>query len=430
MGLLVAALLFASGDLWPTVTVGFTFRLSQLLALAALAMLVPTLLRQGVVLGGYMIPAAGWIAFSLVVFPLSLYQARSIGYTLWLITNILTIFAFVQAFRFAADVSVLLRAYIYGFILLAAFGMMQLAAGVLGIDLLIQEWWIDDTLPRINGLSYEPSYYATYLLPGWVTAAYLVEKQTDLVNRFTLKLALMTTSLALLLATSRLGWMLMALWVAFRSLTWLLRLLLGTQILRRRIGVIGVAGIATGLFGISPVGLAVAKYIGAALSAVSFLLNGLGILGASSHSFSDRFQGALMTWNAFLNHPWVGTGLGALPVEIAKFRHAPVQTLADAKANEGMSTALELIASVGIIGCLFVGAFAVMVVLKWRRAFMVSSGQKQTVLLGVGWGIIWLLLALQFNQNFLRIYVWMDVAVMLALAHILSRRANGATEPS
>jgi hypothetical protein len=419
------ALLFASSDIWPTLQIGFTFRLSQLLIFLCIPLLIPTFRAHSVKRFPGSIWCLLWVLWTAISLPFSLMISRSIGYSFWLASDLLIIFVFVQAFRDMEDAHNLVKWLLYSFIALSIFGVVQLFAGILGFDILVAQWWVKGVLPRMNGLSYEPSYYSTYMLPGWVLSNYLLSKRVVSIPRGLLRLTATCTSTSLILSTSRLGWALMLLWIALRAGVRFVRFLLGKKApfnsLRRTILVISLVPIFIGVLA----SVQTAR-VTAALEQMSWLINGLGLFGQSSHSSAGRSDLMLLTWNAFLAHPLVGTGLGAVPAEIAAQLGAPMLTIDDAKQNEGMSVAVETLASIGIIGFLIVIGFVSSLVMRYRVVYAKGDAERRHTLRGLSWAIGWLLLALQFNQNFLRIYVWMDIAILTALISIYSKHPAAA----
>src|SRR5260221_5100998 len=107
----VTALLFASGDLWPTLSVGFNFRFSQLCIFVAM-ILLPSVLRER---RFSLFPGWKWITGFLVwiviTLPMSLYVARSVGYIFWAWMDVLILFIFPQYFASEEEVWGLVRFY-------------------------------------------------------------------------------------------------------------------------------------------------------------------------------------------------------------------------------------------------------------------------------------------------------------------------------
>ncbi len=408
----VMAMLFASGDLWPTLSVGFTFRFSQLCIFVAV-ILLPSVLRER---RFSLFPGWKWITGFLVwiviTLPMSLFVPRSVGYVFWAWMDVLILFIFPQYFASEEEVWGLIRFYLISFLALAIFGVLQFALGVLGVDLLVIEWWIRGRLPRVNGLSYEPSYYATYLLAGWVFSAYLIEKKATLPARSLQKATLAATSVALILCTSRIGWILVVLWCLFRGSAAVARVLVNKGTFRKRnLAYLLSCCIVMGV--VVELSKPLAASVSAVASNLTFLIEGLGVPGYSSHSADERSESFGSTWNAFVVHPLIGTGVGAVSVHVASLKGSAVNSLADAKSNEGMSIFVELAGSTGTIGVLLIVFFAGSVAIQYKYVKKVVAARNRTVIEGLAWSVIWLLLALQLNSNFLRIYIFIDLAVLI-----------------
>jgi hypothetical protein len=109
----------------------------------------------------------------------------------------------------------------------------------------------------------------------------------------------------------------------------------------------------------------------------------------------------------------LGTGVGALPVAIAAQTGRGVYDLREAKRFEGMSTAAEVIAETGLVGAALVIAVVVSVMRAYYDARACARPWKRLLLSAQAWGLGWMLLMLQMNQNFLRIYIFVDLAVLI-----------------
>jgi hypothetical protein len=417
------ALLFASGDVWPVFNLGFTFRFAQICIFLAIP-LVPAAIGSNVRLfpGWYFLCLFVW--WITVCLPFSLYLERSLGYLFWTLSDVLAIFVFVQFFKTELALLRLIRYFLFCFAAVATFGLMQFALGVFGVDVLITQWWIDGVLPRINGLSYEPSYFSTYLVPGWVFSAYLLEKRATTPSRRLLWLCFISTTAALVMCSSRMGWLMMLLWVACRLTAFAYRVAVGGKTRWRTIFVCLLAPLGFAVI----VGLASA-YLAGVFDALSFLVNGLGIGGGAAHSSEDRTADLATTWQAFLNHPLIGTGIGAAPVDIASQHGSIVMSFEDAKDYEGISIFVEILASTGLIGGALLTAFGVSVARQCVVKMQSFDRWRSLVLAGLCWSVVWLLLVLQFNQNFLRIYVFLDLAVLICFLVVPGKNPrSGETE--
>lgn len=415
----MGALLLASGDVWPTITIGFTFRLSQLFVIISL-LLLPVALASKTIRP---FPGAGWLytyfVWVLVCLPFSIYPERSLAYTCWVFSDLAIIFAFVQYFDTERAVVNLVRWFTISFVVIAIFGLFQFFLGLAGIDLLVAQWWIEGRLARINGLSYEPSYYATYLIVGWVLSLYLLEKRAEVPSRKLQLWCAWTTTFALILSSSRMGWLVMVLWLLSRWVASIAKVFVWHRIKRCDILLVCLSPFVLALIGIAIVPRINA--LAGLLNNAQFLIGGLGIFGSSPHSTETRLGGLALTWRAFLDHPFIGSGIGALPVDIAAQDGTFVTSASDAKTYEGTSIFVEALASTGLVGAIFLCTFSAIVVRYVRLSQAQWLPWMKVLVAGLSWAVLWLLLILQFNQNFLRIYLFTSIAVLLCCTLVFSR---------
>jgi hypothetical protein len=410
--LCIVSVIFASGDIWPVVHLGFTFRLAQLCIYAAALFILANRnysikLFPGLV-GLYAF--CTWIAISL---PFSLFLQRSIGYVVWTLSDALIIFVFVQYFRTETAVLNLFRWTMLAYATISMFGFLQFVLYTRGINVFVTEWWVKGRIARINGLSYEPSYFATYLMAGWVTCMYLFEKNAPFPNRRLQRICLFVVTGALLLCSSRMGYAMMFLWVVFR---------ISLRAMRAAISGVATRGgfrvAVAAIFGSLLAGLSVWHYWRSVLtvaSAVPFLFSGLGLMGHSAQSAHTRLESLSRTWVAFTQHPIVGTGIGALPVAIASQNGIGVYDLEQAKKYEGMSIGMEVLAETGLIGAALLTAAIVRILQRYWNARRNAPDWQRIMLSAQAWGLAWMLIMLQMNQNFLRIYIYVDLAVLICM---------------
>lgn len=409
--LCIIALLFASGDVWPVLKLGFTFRLAQfVIILATLIVVLLPEVRLRVTPGlKWMFGFTLWIVLTL---PFSLLFQRSVAYVVWTISDFLIVATFVQYFGEPGRAETLVKWYSVSFIAVSLFGVMQLVLGVMGHSLLVRQWWIYGVLPRVNGISYEPSYYSTYLIAGWVFALRLLESDVPVPSRRVQWLCAISSTIGLIICGSRMGWLMMALWGAYRVIVAVAGPLSRGSVKRcwlRRIPIVIVAAV---LASVAVVHYASAE--AAELDKISFLLRGLDLVDNSSKSSKPREDEFLWTLAAFVEHPIAGTGIGALPVDIAPHEGAAVHTVRQAKEHEGMSIIPEIFASTGLVGGVLMLGFTAAVVRRYKLANAMAIRWQRELMRAVAWGLIWMLLTLQMNQNFLRIYIYVDLAVLLS----------------
>lgn len=410
--LCLASMIFASGDVWPVLHLGFTFRVAQIcIFMAALVLITNRNLSIRPFPGLVGIYAfCTWIALTL---PFSLFLERSIGYVVWAISDALIVFVFAQYFRTQFAVLNLFRWTLIAYLAISIFGFLQFALYFRGIDLFVTEYWIKGRIARVNGLSYEPSYYATYLIAGWVTCMYLFESRATIPSPRFQRICLIATTGALLLCSSRMGYVMMVLWLFFRVSRRPIRSVLRGA--AKRTGVRIAVGAATMTVLCL---LAVIRYrrrLITLAAALPFLFAGLGLMGHSAQSAHTRLESFVRTWIAFAEHPLIGTGIGALPVAIASQTGHGVYDLKQAKGFEGMSIAAEVLAETGLIGASLACAAILQVVRRYRIAKRDAPEWHRKILAAQAWGLVWMLMMLQMNQNFLRIYIFVDLAVLICI---------------
>ncbi|MBV8571760.1 MAG: hypothetical protein JO319_14170, partial [Acidobacteriaceae bacterium] len=203
----ILILLTSSFDTFLVLTVGGNYRFCQIATpvLVLLALIQAARARAIPVLGA--VPLCIWFVFQVLFIPTTGFWPKSLGYCLWLLLNYSLIFAFVQLFSDETEsLRAILRWYAYSFGLLAVFGIVQFFLPLLGgPGILVQQWWIPGVLARVSGFSYEPSYFATYLLIGFVFIGTLRRRSSTLLPAKVLLAIYLLTAAAIFLSSSRMG---------------------------------------------------------------------------------------------------------------------------------------------------------------------------------------------------------------------------------
>lgn len=400
--------LTVSFDIFLVINLGFNFRFAQIawgIPIAA-AFLLVLVNRRFVLPLGF---GALWLWFLFIVafIPNAGLLSRGIGYAFWLGYNIALILATCYLFGRADKLLALVKWYLASYLFLAVFGLYQFLAPFLHLPAaFVVQWW-PGQIARINGFSYEPSYYASYMLIGWVCSAYLLKKRSPLFDLRFLRAVHFATTLALILSSSRMGWIMMAVWYMHYPIAFLVKLFrrrLSLPYLRASAGLLGLAMIA---------GLVIVMLVG--VEKVSFLLNGLGLGGASAHSSGTRLRELSDTLTVFLESPWLGYSLGGISTAIGALRGVPITNLELAKYNQGMSIFAETLAASGILG--FIPFVVYIVLLLWaplRRAATLTDRPYADLLRALVLALAFELVILQFNQNILRLYLWLHIAILSA----------------
>jgi hypothetical protein len=388
---------------------GFTLRFAQILALFLSAWWVFASLQTGTVklpLGSMYLLL--WTLIVLITIPNTTFLARSLGYAFWLLLNVLLLFAIVYFINTKDKVHTLFRWYIYTYLVISLFGILQFVMGIAGVTPpFVTQWWIQGVLPRVNGFSYEPSYYATYLITGWVLVSYMFfESKTKLFTKRQLGIFFLIITGALILSSSRMGLILMAMWL-LRYIWLFIRGFLKGTVYTKYLVIVFVACLAAGILVISVL---------SSSSEDMPLLSGTGIGGTPAHSVVYRLEDFTSTLQVFLNHPIYGVSLGGVAPAIGQLHNITVTDQETASTFEGQSVFAEILAATGIFGfAIFIGYLLMIILkpLKLSRQFFKS--EYSTMLRSLVFSLICLLIILQFNQNILRPYLWFHIALISAV---------------
>lgn len=407
--LLLASMFCISFDIFMTVQLaGFNFRLSQLILFVVfLFTLFNAIKTDQIVIPLGFWPLVFWILFQILFVSNTTFITRSIGYIMWMIFNLIMIFSVVNLITTEERINLAMKWYLRSFFLVGFFGIIQFISPIIGIGSpLITQWWIKDFIPRVNGFSYEPSYYATYLLTGWVLSFYLLWYKSDLLSRRETKLIFVVCTIAMILSSSRMGILIMGLFIGWQ----MFKKILTGKVNKWLIRVVVVSILVSMAF------------VPIIIEKSEIFLNGTGLKGTSSHSFSERMERMIDTIQVFSNSPFVGVSLGGVSPAIAEQYGRIVTTQAEAKSFEGMNIFAEVLAASGLIGVIpfilfFTTIYNNVIILSKNRI----SREHRIWLLGALQALFFLLLILQFNQNILRPYLWLHISMICALYSTINR---------
>lgn len=432
-GIAVAAaiviMLTSSFDIFLVVNAGGNFRLCQILALI---LLVIAGLRFA---AGARAPALGvvplcvWLAFQILFIPASDFWPKSFGYCLWLMLNIATVFSFVQLFSDnLQSLITILRWYAYSFGVIAVFGFVQFTLPLLGYGgMFVTEWWVPNRLARVNGFTYEPSYFATYLVIGLVFIGSLRRARSNLLPTGVLSALYWLAAGGIVISSSRIGIAFMFLDISLGYFgPWLsfLRNLSEMRITKRTLRALIPSLVWMGLIG--ALGIGASDLMERSPTTVLMFLAGTGIADTAAHSVTQR-EGSLQdTVTVFLRNPFIGKTLGGVSSAIGELHGETVESFEASKPFEGMNVFAEALAGSGIIGIIPFVWFLVVTVRKPLRLSRLSTPFYSVLLralvrsLVFGWAI------LQFNQNMLRPYLWVHIAILVTVygAALQSARAG------
>ncbi|MGN0384184.1 MAG: O-antigen ligase family protein [Eubacterium sp.] len=267
---------------------------------------------------------------------------------------------------------------------------------------------------RCNGFSFEPSYYSTYLLMGWTICMYLLEKSNNTIIS-TRKLVIFTTiiTLALVTSTSRMGWMMMGVYIVFRAIIILFTRMNSKlsvwECLILLVAAVGIVFVAWGLYSALSGNTKILKY-----------LNGLGIAGMSSHSISFRLRSQIETFEVFKNSPVIGCSLGGVDPEICYNRNIKYNNRLNGISGNIFA---EILAGTGIVGFLFFVRFLYVITCqKYKKVKNSISKHKKEILVAVIFALIMEITILQMNQNILRQPLWIHISIVCSLYYLAEKQ--------
>ena len=345
-------------------------------------------------------PLVVWLGFQFVFALFSTNRLYSIGYFCWTLIMIALVIVFCSLVNTSDKTEWLLRSYLYTFVIMSWLGIFQWILGFCGKDFFLTQTTFNGTrIPRINGFTYEPSYYSTYLLPGWILAMYLLENGSTFFTRMQTSYYALILSLALFLSSSRMGWIFMGVYLTIRILITLYSFLI-TYLKKKKI-IFAVLCIASIICVVSvSIYLILNKRFG-------FIVAGLGIGGESAHSSNARISQFRNTLLLFCDHPFAGYSLGGVPVAYCeKYNIVPFDS------GASMCVWIELLAASGVFGIIpfviWIGSILKDYKKKYNdNIYLVNESR------GLLYAFAFECMILAMNQNILRIYFWVLLAILI-----------------
>jgi hypothetical protein len=425
-----AAIVFftSSFDIFLSVDVGPNLRMAQLFSLVLIAAALITRrmgLEMEMPLGAAWLLV--WCCVQIVFVPVAEFWQKSLAYCVWLSVDIALLFAMVNLFaRDLIRVRMLLKLYLASFVFVACFGIVQFVLPIVGGPaLLVEQWWLPGRVPRVNGFSFEPSYYATYLIMGLACLGSLRRSRITEFRARRWTAAYLLLIVAMILCSSRLGIAFVVAELAIAPVRGLYRiarrpsLVLDFRVSAWKI-VLVLAGIWAAQIGVEK-GIDWFRYDP---DTIRILATGTGLLGTASHSVDERQDHFQETLQTIADHPWMGRSLGGVTEAIASYAGSAPQNFEESKRFEGQSVLAEVVAASGLPGsipffCFLIAYIAAPLRLARRCSPFDAAWLRALVLsLVFEWAI------LEFNQNILRLYLWVHIAV-LAMVFAAVRRQYG-----
>ena len=426
--MLAAAVIFftSSFDKFLSFDLGPNIRIAQLVSLVFIAAALLTH-RMGLAmempLGAPWLLA--WCGVQFAFVPVADFWQKSLAYCVWLVLNIALSFAMVNVFAGNfARLQTLLKLYLSSFVFAASFGIVQFALPIFGGPaLLVEQWWLPGRVPRVNGFSFEPSYYATYLIIGLVCIGSLRRSGVTEFRTRMWTFAYIFIIIAMILCSSRIGIAFVILELSIQPLRRL------AKIVRRPSLVLGfhVSGRKI-LIAAACIWLAYAV-IGKAFDwfvtdpdTVRVVVSGTGLLNTASHSVDERQEHFEDTLQAIADHPWMGSSLGGVTESIASYMGIKPQNFEETKRFEGQSIFAEVVAASGIPGSIPFFCFMLIYLAAPLRLARTASPFQAAWLRALVLALVFEWAILQFNQNILRLYLWVHIAVLATVFSAVQRQ--------
>ena len=423
--LIAICFLTASCDIILNVHIGGSIRLCQaimvLICLAAVAHSV----QYGTVLwarGSSSI--ALWMLIQLALIPLSGAINVGIQFYVLLLFTVIGVFAIVQLYGTGDNIEFLMKAYMASYVAVAVAGLVQFALPLAGLpSFLVIQWISHGRIARINGFNYEPSYFATYMIMGWVMLVELRNNRAHIASGRWWRLGMILVTVALLLSTSKTAWIMMLLELTLRFSPYVykgLRSILKGMFAGRIMVLVPGARFLRNAFLVTAVLLVFGVFVSRSVSFATLFLSGTGLGHQPAHSLNDRTNATNATIAAFKEHPFVGRSLGGVPVYIASRNGVSISTVEQARQFWGFPVLMDVMVASGIFGFIpflffmYANTFGA---LRVARRHWPQERAKWVHALARAMIFEWL--TLLADQNLLRVYLWFHIAMVAAVAYHL-----------
>ena len=378
----------------------------------------------------------GWKYFAVWTFFIGLWipnttiLVRNIGYFFWLLLSGLLLVIFSSFINKESVFTKIFRFYLYSFAIMAFIGCLQFLLGMFGISLWTTQWWIPGIFPRINGFSYEPSYYGTYLIVGAIILYWLSFVQRVELIKFQKFFTFFIQSVVII-CSSRMSILILSSFISAMFLWEIYRSVKNKEFKKSAFNGILVSTLT--IFLSLWFLWSYPRIINAGKSS-KIILQGTGINKTSPHSVKERLEAMCLTFQVFLKNPIIGVSLGGIPYHIAQEKGVVIHTQKEAKKFEGINVLLEVLAASGIVGFVFFVLFFYEI-FKTHFLILRYPINKSVFYIANALGIAFIgeFLLLMLNQNILRPYFWVLLgfyisSLMLLKNNLYSKNGNGVVK--
>ncbi len=350
-----------------------------------------------------------------------------------LLFSIAGLFAALQLYGRSLFVEPLMKLYLYSYVFVACFGLFQLVTPALHLGTyLVQQWVVHGLFPRINGFNNEPSFFATYLILGWITILDLRLSEARIVSGRRWRTILILVTAALILSTSKTA-------IIFVALEGLLRLSVRfRRSFRRQWPRLRTGSLVFPLPRLRRLAVVAVVCFAAVLSVVvinqvfgfNFLLAGSGLNGTPAHSVLMRQASYNDTREVVSQHPWIGLSLGGVPAAIGALHGSPVNTVEELRLYWGFPIPLDVLAASGILGIIpFLWFFGSITFGERRLIREHWPDERAKWLRALIRALVFEWLCFLADQNILRVYFWFHVTMVVIVGYNL-RYSNAERQPA
>lgn len=348
----------------------------------------------------------------------------NIAYDVWLILFVMMIWAI--GILYADRFTRLLEIYIISFYLMAGYGILQFLLGITGIsNWMITQWWIEG-FPRVNGFTYEPSYYGTYMIMGYLLAQSCCLFDVKKIGKVPMRPLCYLSTAAIVLCSSRMiyipiGCMLLfslvKLVVCFRKKQTTLKR--AVVEFARQSAIIIMVALYFLLMQISLNTQNTANTLPnsespeatESIRAENILLRNVGANGDAANIYT-RLDGWKTSWELFCESPIYGYGLGGISAEGMRLKGmSREQMIAYGRGAFTGNVFLEILAATGIFGtfAFLIYGFSLVSPSFFQKR---QHAEAYYIELSLVIALIGECMLLAMNQNILRSYTWIHVAIL------------------
>jgi len=425
--LLFLTFLLAPIDITLNISVlGFNIRMGFLVMIILATFLGVVLVRdmlakkQKISLPLYLVILLAVGILNLFFVPNSVYIPRGLIYALTLL-----LFAFLMMFLINTknyfDFEKVLDIYILSFGIHALVGGAQFILFYgFGINFFV-------TQPgRINGFTYEPSYYVTYMSPGLIItlmmALYLNTNNKAKMIFYSLTASLILV--VLIFSTSKLALVEVLIVLLLMVLMFLVlkvsQLLKNQNFTKNLMYLLAFTVVFSGIFYIGGNIGAIFKVISGSKGGVSYIKKAEEVVSTYKEASLDiRLSQFKETLQIALENPLIGKSLGGVaPYRALKDGTVP-KSNEDVKKYEGMNIFAEMLAGFGVFGFLLMLGFIFLISYEAIALSLKVGADLGIISMGLMLGFLLELFLLMFNQNVLRLYLWVHISLLaLVVEHI------------